>query len=151
MDSYWGPPRPFWYGGPRRPSPSDPEMRVSDAERTRMSETLSKHYADGRLDDAEFKERLDKAMSAKTRSDLGGLLYDLPPLEPEHEQRRSPGIARRLCWGLSVAACLVLGLAVLSAFSPSHFPWWLLLIALFFVLRPGRFHHHHHHHRTNEP
>ena len=40
-------------------------MRVSDAERNEVAEQLSKHYADGRLDAAEFKERLDQAMSAK--------------------------------------------------------------------------------------
>jgi Domain of unknown function (DUF1707) len=149
MDSYWGPPRSFWYGGPRRPNAPDPDLRVSDAERTRMSETLSKHYADGRLDDSEFKERLDKAMAAKTRGDLGGLLYDLPPLEPEHRERRSPGIARRLWWAFTVAAFVVVALAALSALAPTHFPWWLLLIVLFVVFRPGRFHHHHHHRTTD--
>ena len=51
-----------------------PQMRVSDAERHEIADILSKHFADGRLDDVEFNERLDKAMRAKTRGDLAGLL-----------------------------------------------------------------------------
>ena len=54
------------------------QLRVSDAERNEVAELLSKHYGDGRLDAAEFQERLDRAMSAKTRADLSGLLADLP-------------------------------------------------------------------------
>ncbi len=75
MTSRWEPP----WTGPRGVRP-DPNMRVSDAERTQVAEALSEHYADGRLDPTEFKERLDRAMSAKTRGDLAGLMTDLPPL-----------------------------------------------------------------------
>jgi hypothetical protein len=65
-----------------------PELRVSDAERTDVADRLSKHYGDGRLDQAEFNERLDRAMSATTRSDLTGLLADLPGTEPPPETGR---------------------------------------------------------------
>jgi hypothetical protein len=64
-------------------------MRIGDAERNQLSELLSKHYGDGCLDAAEFQERLDRAMSAKTRADLSGLLVDLPNLQTE-EQAASP-------------------------------------------------------------
>jgi hypothetical protein len=61
-------------------------MRVSHAERTEVADRLSKHYGDGRLDEEEFNERLDRAMKAKTRADLNGLFDDLPghedPLPP---------------------------------------------------------------------
>jgi hypothetical protein len=53
-------------------------MRISDADRAEVADRLSKHYSDGRLDQAEFNERLDRAMKAKTRSDLSGLFADLP-------------------------------------------------------------------------
>jgi hypothetical protein len=53
-------------------------MRISDAERAEVADRLSKHYSDGRLDQAEFNERLDRAMKAKTRADLNGLFADLP-------------------------------------------------------------------------
>src|ERR1700745_3237889 len=64
-----------------RASQVNPSMRVSHAERTQVADRLSKHYGDGRLDEEEFNERLDRAMKAKTQSDLDGLFDDLP--EPE--------------------------------------------------------------------
>ena len=64
----------------QRPTP-DPNIRVSHAERTDVADRLSKHYGDGRLDEEEFNERLDRAMKAKTRADLDGLFDDLPDAE----------------------------------------------------------------------
>jgi len=69
---------PTWLLGPGRP-PSD--LRVSDADRQAVADQLSKHFADGRLDQAEFDERLSQAMGAKTYRDLDGLLTDLPSTE----------------------------------------------------------------------
>src|SRR5215831_19775698 len=66
----------------RRASQANPNVRVSHAERTEVTDGLSKHYADGRLDEEEFNERLDRAMKAKTRADLDGLFNDLPGEEP---------------------------------------------------------------------
>ncbi len=56
----------------------DPGLRVSDAERADMADRLARHYGDGRLDQAEFNARLDKALRATTVADLAGLLADLP-------------------------------------------------------------------------
>ena len=58
------------------PAPAD--LRVSDAERQAVADQLSKAFGDGRLDQAEFDERLSQAMNAKTYRDLDGLLTDLP-------------------------------------------------------------------------
>jgi hypothetical protein len=77
-------------------------MRVSDAERSQVADRLARHYADGRLDDAEFEARLDRAMRAKTRSDLIGLLADLPekmpdigpPVDPRRDRRRQRQLLR---------------------------------------------------------
>src|ERR1700760_4706930 len=66
---------PSWLLG-QGPAPAD--LRVSDAERKAGADQLSKHFADGRLDQAEFDERLSQAMNAKTYRDLDGLLTDLP-------------------------------------------------------------------------
>jgi hypothetical protein len=57
-------------------------LRVSDAERAEVTDLLAKHYADGRLDQAEFEARTDQAMHAKTYADLHGLFDDLPLTEP---------------------------------------------------------------------
>jgi hypothetical protein len=64
-----------------RPGYSDQHIRVSDAERADVADRLAAHYSDGRLDRAEFDERVARAMSAKTRADLNGLFDDLPGLE----------------------------------------------------------------------
>jgi hypothetical protein len=65
----------------RRIRYSDQHMRVSDAERNAVAELLGQHYADGRLDQPEFDERVGRAMAAKTRGDLSGLFDDLPETE----------------------------------------------------------------------
>ncbi|HYZ53295.1 MAG TPA: DUF1707 domain-containing protein [Streptosporangiaceae bacterium] len=54
------------------------DMRISDAERAEVVDLLSTHYEDGRLDQAEFDQRLDQAMKARTYKDLNGLFNDLP-------------------------------------------------------------------------
>lgn len=84
--STWGP-----TGARRRTAGPDPRLRVSDADRAHVADQLSKHYGDGRLDEAEFNERLEKAMNAKTQADLGGLLDDLPAEHPPADVvRRRP-------------------------------------------------------------
>jgi hypothetical protein len=57
---------------------TDQHIRVSDAERTEMADRLGAHFAEGRLNQAEFDERVAQAMNAKTRGDLSGLFDDLP-------------------------------------------------------------------------
>ncbi|MGH9068662.1 MAG: DUF1707 domain-containing protein [Acidimicrobiales bacterium] len=62
-------------GSRHRPPAS---LRLSDAERNSVTEALSRHYTDGRLDGSELRDRLERAMRARTRADLGDLLDDLP-------------------------------------------------------------------------
>jgi hypothetical protein len=64
----------FGFGAP------DPNMRVSDAERAEVADRLAHHFSDGRLDQAEFDERVSRAMAAKTFGDFQGLFDDLPNL-----------------------------------------------------------------------
>jgi len=56
---------------------SGQHLRVSDAEREAVTGRLAEHYAAGRLDEGEFDDRVGRAMSAKIRADLSGLLADL--------------------------------------------------------------------------
>jgi hypothetical protein len=56
----------------------DLNMRVSDADRAEVTDRLSVHFSEGRLDQAEFDERVTRAMAAKTVGDLQGLFDDLP-------------------------------------------------------------------------
>ncbi len=129
-------------------SDTNPNMRIGDAERNQIAEQLSKHYSDGRLDAAEFQERLDKAMSAKTRSDLSGLLADLPSLQtPEQAAGSKPQPYRRPRVIRTVIFVLIAFWA-LSFFAASthflffgwiHIPWLLIaLVALFLWSRDRR-------------
>src|ERR1700755_3669647 len=61
---------------------TDQHIRVSDAERTEVADRLAAHFAEGRLKQAEFDERVAQAMNATTRGDLSGLFDDLPEPGP---------------------------------------------------------------------
>ena len=75
----------------RRLRYSDQHIRVSDAERNAVAELLGQHYADGRLDQAEFDERVNRTMAAKTRGELTGLFDDLPETDPAGAGPAGPG------------------------------------------------------------
>src|ERR1700753_3892336 len=66
----------------RRIRYSDQHIRVSDADRSAVAELLTQHYAEGRLDQDEFDDRVGRTMAAKTRGDLAGLFDDLPETGP---------------------------------------------------------------------
>ena len=57
--------------------PGSPALRASDADRDRVIEMLRAAVADGRLDPAEFDERLDAALAARTIDALTPLIADL--------------------------------------------------------------------------
>jgi hypothetical protein len=57
--------------------PRPPALRASDADRDRVIDQLRAAVADGRLDPAEFNERADAALSARTVDALAPLTSDL--------------------------------------------------------------------------
>src|SRR3954471_24474764 len=54
------------------------EVRASDADREKAMRALRRHYAAGRLDDAELEERIGRAARARFRHELRALTRDLP-------------------------------------------------------------------------
>lgn len=60
--------------------PQRPEMRVSHADRDRVAEALQIAAGDGRLTLDELDERLGKALTARTGSELEVLVRDLPAI-----------------------------------------------------------------------
>jgi len=115
---------------------SDQHLRVSDAERQAVADRLAEHFADGRLDRAEFDDRVGRAMNAKTRADLSGLFSDLPetgaPAVPEVPRRRH---------GHPV---LLLALLIVAFWVAAHVLWWtawpvlwlgVLVVAVLFATR----------------
>jgi hypothetical protein len=151
----WAPPPPWaqwgWnnWGAPRRPGPGlDNSLRIGDAERSEVIETISRHYAEGRLDENEMRERVEQATAAKTRGDLAGLLNDLPPLYPQTPQDSGPMPMMRIrSRHRFLTFCLVAVIVISVAgwmTAPWHFPWVLFLILGFLVFRRGGWWHHHH-------
>jgi hypothetical protein len=57
-------------------------IRVSDADRERVTARLRDHYAEGRLSAEEMEERISAALSAKTVGELRQVMADLPEPEP---------------------------------------------------------------------
>jgi len=55
-----------------------PDLRIGDAEREAAAAHLREHFAQGRLSQEEFGQRLDAVFAAKTRSQLGAISSDLP-------------------------------------------------------------------------
>jgi hypothetical protein len=135
------------YQARRRGGQSNPSLRVSDAERTDVADRLSKHYGDGRLDQAEFNERMERAMSAKTHGDFAGLFADLPdladgpvdahPAKITSPPSRSP-MFRILIIVLIVVAAAFIGQALVHSF----FPWLLVGVIAFLWLRHHESHRH---------
>ena len=137
---------PSWGG--RRGGQAGPDMRVSHAERTEVADRLSKHYGDGRLDEDEFNERLDRAMKAKTQADLHGLFADLPdsPNQPGRTKEvrpmphRRPLFARILLFVLVFIAASALWHALTPPFfflGGLYVPWLLIAVVAFFLWRSG--------------
>jgi hypothetical protein len=56
----------------------NPSLRASDADREATADRLRQHHTDGRLDQDEFQERLDRCFAAKTVGELAELTRDLP-------------------------------------------------------------------------
>jgi hypothetical protein len=119
---------PVYPASARRPGSSpDSSIRASDAERNEVADGLSRHFADGRLDQVEFKARLDRAIGATTRGDLHGLFDDLPPLGTEG----TPNPPRRRRSGplvLAMMAFVLFAVAVGSTISMVRVPWLLLVL-----------------------
>ena len=126
-------------------SATDTSVRASDAERNEVADRLSRHFAEGRLDQAEFRTRLDTAMSATTRGDLNGLFCALPRLAVEPAP--PPPRHRRLLPYIALVVVLALATGVTVTTWPFvHLPWLLIfVVAFFFWHRYGRSRHHHHH------
>jgi hypothetical protein len=145
----WDPAYPM---GRRDMQAYDASMRASDDERNAVADKLSRHYAEGRLDEVEFKNRLDTAMSATTRGDLNGLFDDLPRLTSEPVPP-PPRHRRILPWVLVVVLVAIAAGATMPFYPLYHVPWFLLAVIAFFVWRRagGRHPHSHHHQQMPGP
>lgn len=130
-------------------------LRASDAERDLVATELGEHFQAGRLDQAEFDERVGAALRARTRSDLSGLLSDLPRRGPlaTSAVATSAVAAGRPAWPapwlplipLLFAGIIAAGFATGGGWHGAHhwgggpwpllWLWWLIPVALVLTRR----------------
>lgn len=125
-----------WLLAATRRRASYADLRISDAERTEVADLLARHYEDGRLEAAEFDQRLDQAMKARTYKDLSGLFADLPtaggpdsPAGPDAAGRVHLGRWNHRVLGLVLVAAIatVAGHALMWSLTP----WvWIALVCI---------------------
>ena len=65
-------------------------LRIGDAERDKMTESLHEHFAQGRLTAEELDERLAATLTARTVGDLKAVDRDLPGQQPAIPQTPPP-------------------------------------------------------------
>jgi uncharacterized membrane protein len=100
-------PRPQ-FSGPYGLSRTHASLRAADADREQLVDVLKGAFAEGRLSQDEYTERMERAYTAKTYGELAALAADLPSQVP-------PGYPpyRPMGTNSAAVASLVLGIAEL--------------------------------------
>jgi Domain of unknown function (DUF1707) len=112
----------------------DPNLRASDADRDATADRLRRHHTDGRLDQDEFQERLDRCFAAKTVGELGELTRDLPgdPARLGSSGRSGSGLLG--CLRMIPILPIILAIVALHLIVGLVGSLWIL-IPLFFLAR----------------
>jgi len=82
--SRWPEPKGYAPADPQRPRPASyampvtPDMRAANADRERAVDVLKAAFAEGRLDQDEYNDRMGRAYNARTYGELVALTGDLP-------------------------------------------------------------------------
>jgi hypothetical protein len=137
-------PAQYGFGSLFGAPPADQHMRVGDVERRAAADRLGEHFADGRLDQAEFDERNGRAMSAKTRADLTDLFTDLPETGvPAGPVRPPRGRVRSALVLVATVAVIMIAAHALLAIAPLLWLGFFAVVLLFASRTVG-------HHRSEE-
>jgi hypothetical protein len=137
----------------------DDSIRVSDADRDRVTAQLRDHFAAGRITPGELDERLSAALNAKTFGNLRRIMADLPGPVPAPPGAAPPPLRATPAWAVRrrppfpplillalLAALLIPGTGwLLAAFINMILLFWLMTFAASAVAlgRPQRRRHHH--------
>ena len=84
--------------------PAGQAIRASDGERDQVVAQLQRHFADGRLTQAELEERVGAALAARTRDQLHALTADLPDADARPAVAPDPVLLCLLLWACPPAA-----------------------------------------------
>ncbi|MGH3927586.1 MAG: DUF1707 SHOCT-like domain-containing protein, partial [Pseudonocardiaceae bacterium] len=114
-------------------------MRAGDTDRERVAEQLRAAHAEGRLDLAEYDERVQRVWAARTYGELETLTADLPRATPPATSATRPSVRQPhwRCWhgragrsavaawaGASVINLLIWAIVSLATLSWVY-PWWI--------------------------
>lgn len=122
-------------------------LRIGDRERDQATECLREHMASGRLDQAEFEQRIEAALNARYADDLRTLFVDLPAPRPDLPTvRREPATERVVprpvpqpgptvpnrssFTGWRAATVAVWAVAITVCIATGWHLWWLLFVPL---------------------
>lgn len=116
-------------------------LRAADADRERVAEQLRRAHAEGRLDLAEYDERVQAAWAARTYGDLAVITADLPELLPAPAAATTgpepgPGIAAEVSdrrgavrvWAFVSMLNLGIWAIVCLATTSWMYPWWIWVV-----------------------
>lgn len=130
-----------WSGFTRDPRSREAAgLRASDADRDHGANILADAYADGRLGNPEYAERLELAMQATYLRDFMPLVSDLALptalVVPEPPRHVIPWFRTPAFHALSAAAGILIGIGVLVLFlnGSGGAMWWMIWPFMFFVL-----------------
>lgn len=130
-----------WTGFTRDPRSREAAgLRASDADRDHAATILAEAYADGRLRDPEYSDRLDSAMHATYLRDFMPLVSDLAVptaiVVPEPPRHVVPWFRTPAFHALSAAAGILIGIGILVLFlnGGGGAMWWMVWPFMFFVL-----------------
>ncbi|HEY7594766.1 MAG TPA: DUF1707 domain-containing protein [Actinophytocola sp.] len=130
------------------------EMRAGDSDRQAVAEKLKQAHDEGRLDLAEYDERLQQAYAAKTYGELDALLDDLPGTSaaprpaaapaatpappPEKRSARAGQLVRAWLGGFGGIFVICTAIWLATSIGNGHveyfWPVWLLIPMAFGVL-----------------
>ena len=112
----------------------NPNLRASDADRDATADRLRQHHTDGRLDQDEFQQRLDRCFAAKTVGELTELTRDLPDDTARHRAGGRTGFGLLACLRMIPILPIILAIIALHLIVGVASGLWIL-IPLFFLAR----------------
>ena len=112
----------------------NPNLRASDADRDATADRLRQHHTDGRIDQEEFQERLDRCFAAKTVGELAELTRDLPDDTARHRAGARTGFGLLGCLRMIPIVPIILAIVAIHLIVGVASGLWIL-IPLFFLAR----------------